>query len=246
MLSWFQKKTYLVDSLGGFVDIHNHILPGIDDGAETLEASIALVQGFGEMGIQRFIATPHILTPLYPNTPETIEAAHQELGRGLMAQGLTQVSVEAAAEHMIDDTFDELLEAAKVMPMRKTFLLVEMSYLQPSLNFDQAITAITRKGLTPILAHPERYAYLHQQPEKYREYRQQGILFQVNLLSLDGYYGREVQKMAWKLIGEGLIDFLASDAHGLRHLEAMKEIRLRTEDLQRIEPLVIRTIETFY
>lgn len=246
MLSWFQKKSYLVDSLGGFVDIHNHILPGIDDGAETVETSIALVKGFGEMGIQRFIATPHILNPLYPNTPETIAAAHQELGRGLMEHGLTQVSVEAAAEHMIDDTFEELLEGGQVMPMRKAFLLVEMSYLQPSLNFDQAITAITRKGLTPILAHPERYAYLHAQPEKYREYRQQGILFQLNLLSLDGYYGRDVQKMAWKLIEEGLIDFVASDAHGQRHLEALKEIQLKTDGLQRIEPLVIRTIETFY
>jgi tyrosine-protein phosphatase YwqE len=246
MLNWFHKKTYLVDSLGGFVDIHNHILPGIDDGAESVEASIALVQGFGEMGIQRFIATPHILNPLYPNTPETIGAAHQELGRGLMDHGLTQVSVEAAAEHMIDDAFEELLEVGQVMPMRKSYLLVEMSYLQPSLNFEPAITAITRKGLTPILAHPERYAYLHQQPEKYREYRQQGILFQLNLLSLDGYYGRDVQKMAWKLIEEGLIDFLASDAHGLRHLEALKDIQLKTDGLQRIEPLIIQTIEAFY
>jgi tyrosine-protein phosphatase YwqE len=121
-----------------------------------------------------------------------------------------------------------------------------MSYLQPSLNFDQAIIAITRKGLTPILAHPERYAYLHQQPEKYREYRQQGILFQLNLLSLDGYYGRDVQKMAWKLVDEGHIDFVASDAHGLRHLEALKEIQLKTDGLQRIEPLIVQTIEAFY
>ncbi len=246
MFNWFLKKTYLVDSLGGFVDIHNHILPGIDDGAETVEASIALVKGFGEIGIQRFIATPHILNPLYPNTPETIAAAHRKLGSSLMDHGLTQVSVEAAAEHMIDDSFDALLEAGQVMPMRKSYLLVEMSYLQPSLNFDQAIIAITRKGLTPILAHPERYAYLHHQPEKYREYRQQGILFQLNLLSLDGYYGREVQKMAWKLVDEGHIDFVASDAHGLRHLEALKEIQLKTDGLQRIEPLIIQTIEAFY
>jgi tyrosine-protein phosphatase YwqE len=147
---------------------------------------------------------------------------------------------------MIDDSFDALLEAGQVMPMRKSYLLVEMSYLQPSLNFDQAIIAITRKGLTPILAHPERYTYLHHQPEKYREYRQQGILFQLNLLSLDGYYGREVQKMAWKLVDEGHIDFVASDVHNQRHINTLKEIQLRVQEMDLILPLIRASIEKMY
>jgi protein-tyrosine phosphatase len=246
MFTWFQKKRYLVDYLKGFVDMHNHILPGIDDGAKSVEESLELIRGFGELGIQKFIATPHILQPLYPNTQETIEQAYQKLIKGLMDADMTKVSVDRAAEHMIDDTFEELLEIGKVMPLKGNFLLVEMSYLQPSLNFEEAIIQIAKKGLTPILAHPERYSYLHQKPQMYRKYKEQGILFQLNALSLGDYYGPKVQRMAHHLISEGLIDFIASDAHGLKHLQALKEIRVKEKEADRLLPVIQNTIEIFF
>ncbi len=244
MFDFFTKKKYLADSLVNFVDIHNHILPGIDDGAQNLEESMALIRGFGELGISHFVATPHILPPLYPNTPESIGQAHGQLMDLLMDQHMTHVAIEPAAEHMIDDTFEERLEKGSIMPLRKKFLLVEMSYLQPPLNFEEAILQISRKGYTPILAHPERYGFLHQRPGTYRKYAEQGVMLQLNLLSLGAYYGSDVQKMAYSLLEDGLIDFIASDAHSVRHLEALKTIGLRERELRLIEPVLRSTIET--
>ncbi|MFZ9032294.1 MAG: tyrosine-protein phosphatase [Robiginitalea sp.] len=246
MFNFFQKKRYLADYLEGFVDIHNHILPGIDDGAKSVEESLELIRGFGELGIQNFIATPHILQPLYPNTPETIRKAHQKLMGTLMDENMTQVSVDTAAEHMIDDSFENLLANNNFLPLKGDFILVEMSYLQPSLNFEEAIVQIVKKGLTPILAHPERYAYLHQNPQAYRKYKEQGIHFQLNMLSLGDYYGPEVQKMTRKLLELGYVDFIASDAHGPRHLNALKEICLKEKEADGLLTLIQNTIETFF
>jgi tyrosine-protein phosphatase YwqE len=246
MLHWFHKNRYLADYLEGFVDIHNHILPGIDDGANSVAESLELIQAFGDLGIQKFIATPHILQPLYPNTPETIKRAHQKLLEALMDENRTNVSIEPAAEHMIDEGFEDLLEKGDYMPIKGSYLLVEMSYLQPSLYFDEAIIEITKKGLTPILAHPERYLYLHQTPKKYQEYKSKGILFQMNMLSLGEYYGKDVKRMGQKLLQEGMIDFIASDMHNMRHMNALREIRLKEKFIHKLIPLISRTIEVFY
>lgn len=244
MFHFFSKKKYLADYLANFVDIHNHILPGIDDGAQDLKESMALIRGFGELGISHFVATPHILPPLYPNTPESIGTAHSQLMDLLMDRHMTHVAIEPAAEHMIDDTFEDRLMKGAIMPLRQKFLLVEMSYLQPPLNFDEAILQISRKGYIPILAHPERYGFLHHRPGSYRKYAEKGVLLQLNLLSLGPYYGSEVQKMAYSLLDKGLIDFIASDAHNVRHLEALKAISLRERQLRLIEPVIQHTIET--
>jgi tyrosine-protein phosphatase YwqE len=246
MVTWFHKKKFVADYLEGLVDIHNHILPGIDDGAKTVEESIALIKAFDELGMQHFIATPHIFPALYPNNSETIRKAHQQLMEALLEQRMTQVSIVPSAEHMIDDSFDELLSQEGVMPLKDGFLLVEMSYLQPSLNFNEAIVQITQKGLTPVLAHPERYMYLHQTPYKYREYKQKGILFQLNMLSLGPYYGKDVQKMARQLLEDGMIDFIGTDTHSLKHLKAISEIQIKEKEADRLLPVIQNTISTFY
>lgn len=246
MFQFFEKKRYLVDQLENFVDIHNHILPGIDDGAADLDASVELVRAFGELGVHRFIATPHILQPLYPNTRKTIHEAHDQLMDALMDQRMNQVAVEPAAEHMVDDSFEELLESGGYLKFRKGYLLVEMSFLQPPLNFDRCIVEIAKRGLTPILAHPERYQFLHQKRGKYRKYAEQGILMQLNMLSLGNYYGPEVQKMAYELLESDLINFLGSDVHNLRQLEAIKEISLRPKHLVKLETAIQHTIGSFY
>lgn len=246
MVHWFHKKKFLTDYLEGFVDIHNHILPGIDDGAKTVEESMALIKAFEEFGIRHFIATPHILPGLYANTPQTIHAAHQELMEALLEHRQTDVSILPAAEHMIDDTFEDLLNQDGIMPLKGGYILVEMSYLQPSLGFDEAIIQITKKGLTPILAHPERYLYLHQTPAKYKEYRQKGILFQLNMLSLGPYYGKDVQKKAHQLMEHGMIDFVGTDTHSLKHLNAIKELQLKEKEADRLLPVIQNTIAAFY
>lgn len=246
MLQIFNKKKFLVDYLDGFVDMHNHILPGIDDGAKTVEESLELVRAFSEFGCNKFIATPHIMHNYYPNNLETITSALQELKNKLVMIGQKKVSIEAAAEHMIDANFESILENSQVMPLAKNYLLVEMSYLQASINFDIAIQKVASNRFFPILAHPERYVFLHKRVKKYQKYKEQGIQFQLNFLSLTEFYGKEVQKSAFKLLEEGLVDFIASDAHNLAHIEGLKSIKLSNNHLGLLLPIIENTIHNFY
>ena len=246
MFSFFTKKYFLVDSLKDFVDIHNHILPGIDDGAQNVDESIQLIQGFGEIGISRFIATPHIMHNYYENDSKTINASLALLKAGLLENKMKDVSIEVAAEHMIDDNFETLLEAGSIMPIRKEFILIEMSFLQPFINFKAVVESIKKKGYYPILAHPERYNFIRLNSRKYAEYKKQGILFQMNLLSLGDYYDAETQKKALKLLKDGNIDFIASDVHNLKHLEAIKNITLSKQKIAQLVRPINNTIEVFY
>ena len=246
MFHIFSKKKFLVDYLQNFVDIHNHILPGIDDGAKNVHESIELIRGFKELGITNLVATPHIMHNYYPNTKETITSSLDNLVNELLANDLKDISIEAAAEHMIDDNFEELLEHDEVMPMRKQYLLVEMSYLQPSINFDDATQSVMKKGFYPILAHPERYGYWHSNKANYPKYKKKGVQYQLNILSLSDYYGPEVQKMAINLLEQGFFDYIASDIHHLEQLDYLKEIKIKAGLLEHLIPLINNTIAKFY
>lgn len=246
MFSFFSKKKYLIDYMEGFIDIHNHILPSIDDGAKTVEDSISLIKEFSEFGVTKFIATPHIMNNYYPNTPETINNSLLLLKDELLKRDLRHVSIEASAEHMIDDNFESILEEGKVMPIRKMYLLVEMSYLQASINFDEAIQKVAKNRYFPILAHPERYMYLHNNFSKYLQYKKDGILFQMNFLSLSDFYGKEVQKKAVKLLEDESIDFVATDIHNIHQMEKLKEMRVSNSILKLLLPVIEKTIGNFY
>ena len=245
MFHFFSKKEFLVDSLEGFIDIHNHILPGIDDGAQTADESIDLIRGMGEFGVRDFICTPHIMNNYHPNTPETIQNSFTQLKAKLAQKGMDAISVRTAAEHMIDDNFESILEKGDIVPFDNNYLLIEMSYLQPSLSFDEAVSQIFSKGYFPILAHPERYIYLHNSSKKYMEYKEQEIRFQLNLLSLGEYYGKSVRKMALKLLENGMIDFIGSDIHTISQVNYLKEIRISTKVIDLLEPIMQKTNMSF-
>ena len=246
MFHIFSKKKFLVDYLQNFVDIHNHILPGIDDGAKNVKESIELIRGFRELGITNLVATPHIMNNLYPNTRATIISSLDKLTNELLGNNLKDISIEVAAEHMIDDNFEKILEKGEVMPIRKQYLLVEMSYLQASINFDDAIQSIMKKGFFPILAHPERYGYWHTNKANYSKYKKEGVQYQLNLLSLSDYYGPEVHRMALYLLDHGHFDYIASDIHRLDQLEALKEIKIKAYLLESIIPIINNTLRKFY
>ncbi len=246
MFQIFNKKKFLVDSLDGFIDMHNHLLPGIDDGATTVEDSVAMIKMFGEIGVNTFIATPHIMHNYYPNDRESISASMSLLKNSLFKNGLDNISIVAAAEHMIDSNFEVILEKGGIMPLKNNYLLIEMSYLQPSINFDVAIHKIASERFFPILAHPERYQYLHKRFDIYKKYKEQGILFQMNMLSLGEFYGSEVQKTAHKLLEYGLIDFIGSDVHNQNQLNSLKELKVSSKTLAHVLPIIDKTIESFY
>ena len=245
MFHFFERKRFLIDYLHGLVDIHNHILPGIDDGAKTVEEALQLLNGFSEFGIKSFICTPHIMHNFYDNTPETIRKSYEELKAGLIHQNI-DVKIDCAAEHMIDDNFEAILEGKSVMALKKDYLLVEMSYLQPSFNFDFAIEKIAKESYFPILAHPERYVYFHREYKTYKALKSQGILFQINLLSLGDFYGKEVQKTAQKLLQNGLVEYVGSDVHNMRQLSSLKEIKISNGMIKLLLPIIENTILTFY
>lgn len=245
MVSFFSRKQYLIDLLEGFIDMHNHILPGIDDGAKSTAESLQLIKEFSEFGVKNFIATPHIMHNYYDNTPKTINLSLSSLQEELDKNDLSDVVISAAAEHMIDSNFETILVNEEVMPMQKDHLLIEMSYLQRPINFDESIVAIAHNRFFPILAHPERYNFLHGRTKKYGEFKQQGIYFQLNMLSLGEFYSKEVQKIALKLLEEGMIDFIGSDVHNINQLNSLKKLTINKKTKALLLPIIENTIERF-
>jgi tyrosine-protein phosphatase YwqE len=245
MFSFFTKKEYLVDHLNGFIDIHNHILPGIDDGAKNVEESIELIKAFGEFGVNKFICTPHIMHNYYNNTPKSIKKSFKILKKELKNNNIDNIDISYAAEHMIDENFEHLLNNNGVLPLNSNHVLIEMSYLQPSINFNQSVEKIIQKGIFPVFAHPERYQYLNNDLKNYEKLKSQGLKFQLNLLSLGGYYGPDVKKAALQLLENNLYDFLGSDAHNSRHIQSLKSIQLKERHIKNLVYLIHNNNRTF-
>ena len=245
MVSFWLKKNYLADLLPGSVDIHCHILPGIDDGAADLKTSLYLLRKYHALGIKSIVATPHIMGNIYPNTPEIINSCLQLVKDLLAENNLSEIKVRAAAEYMMDTNFDDLLNTHELLTLGDTYVLVEMSYLQPSYYFERTFQNIKISGYRPVLAHPERYAYFHHKQETYGKIKNLGVNFQLNALSLSAHYGRSVQKMAFKLLESHLYDFIGTDVHNHIHLRKLKEITLATKHFEDVKALMEKTKTAF-
>ena len=216
---FFRRKHYLKNIIpSGYTDIHSHILPGIDDGARTLDDSINLIKKFIELGIYKIITTPHVMGGVWQNSSSLILDKLKKVKKELMTQGITEFSLECAAEYMLDENFNELLEKNDLLPIFKNKILVEMSYLSAPYNLYDTMFKIKVKGYEPLLAHPERYNFYHN-TSKFSDLKRLGVLFQLNLLSLTNYYGKSVQKVALNLLERNMYNFIGTDAHNLNHLE---------------------------
>ncbi|MBS7566665.1 capsular biosynthesis protein [Mucilaginibacter sp. Bleaf8] len=202
------------------VDLHSHVLPGIDDGAQTLDESVQLIQALMQTGIQKIIATPHIMADYYKNTPATIHAALDKLQQHLASINLP-IEIEAAAEHYYDEYFLELVKKERLILIQNKYALFEFSFANKPLNVINTIWQMVSNGITPVLAHPERYGYLTL-PEV-ADLKERGCLMQLNTISLTGYYGKGVKDSAEKLVAAGVIDFISSDMHHTRHAEALQK-----------------------
>lgn len=208
-----------------FVDIHSHLLPGIDDGAKNLDDSIALIQKMSFYGIKHFITTPHILGDVYPNTPKIINNKLKLVQAELIKRNITDISIHAAAEYMIDEKFIEILEEEdNLLTLKDNLVLVEMSYYSPPLHLYDVLFKLQLKGYKPVLAHPERYFSYHKNFQSYYKLKNAGCLFQLDLLSLTQHYGKDVQKTAQKLLKENLFDFVGTDTHHSEHLNLLETI----------------------
>ncbi len=202
-------------------DMHSHFIPGIDDGAQTMEDSIRLIRGMKELGYQKVITTPHTMSDYYKNTPEIILGGLEKVRQALKENNIN-IQLEAASEYYVDFEFGERLKRREVLTFSGKYILIEVSFLNPPDNLEAAIFNLIVAGYKPILAHPERYPYWHGNMEKYQRIKDMGALLQLNILSLTQYYSKEVNQTAMKLVDLGIIDLLGTDMHHDKHLETLR------------------------
>ncbi|MFK8006468.1 MAG: tyrosine-protein phosphatase [Saprospiraceae bacterium] len=198
--------------------MHSHLIPQIDDGAKSLEESISLIRELKNMGFQKIITTPHIMSEHYPNTPEKIRLGFEKLKNELVRIGL-EIEIEVAAEYFVDEKFFELLQAnSELMTFGNNQILIEFSTFSKSNNIHELIFQLNTKGYLPILAHPERYLYYADDFNFFKKIKSMGCDFQVNILSLSNYYGSAQKKLGMKLLKEGLVDYLGTDIHRMNQV----------------------------
>ncbi|UZR92445.1 tyrosine-protein phosphatase [Chondrinema litorale] len=207
-------------------DMHSHVLPGLDDGSPNIETSLTLVKSLMKMGYKHLICTPHVMSDFYKNTPEKIKAALKTLREAVKEHELN-VTIEASAEYYLDEIFIENLEKDTEFLSfgDHNYLLFETSFLNPSAYLEHAIFLMRSRGFQPILAHPERYAYFFNKYEKLTALKEKGVVFQVNINSLSGYYSKDSQRIAEKLIDDQLVSFLGTDCHNTKHIAALERSR---------------------
>ena len=203
------------------VDLHSHLIPGIDDGAKDMETSLLLIRELKSLGYKKLITTPHV-SDMFPNSSSTILDGFNILKEELLKEDI-DIELEIGAEYYADENFERLLEKNDILSFGKEkYLLFELSYFTPPHDIDNLIYDMKLKGYTPILAHPERYLYWHSDFNKYKELKEMGTLFQINLNSTTGYYNKGIQRISEQLIKNSLVDFIGSDTHHMRHLKSLK------------------------
>lgn len=217
MFSFFQRKNIVSDIEWLSIDVHSHLLPGIDDGAKNIDQSIYYIRCLKELGFSKLITTPHIFDDLYPNTKEIILPALAAV-KARLQQDNIQIEMAAAAEYMADAQFQP---APGLLTLHGNHILIEMSYLSETPNIDQIIFNLQIKGYTVILAHPERYNFYKNSLDRFQHFKNMGCLLQLNLLSVLGYYGKDVKRIADYILKMKLYDFAGTDLHHDKHLNKL-------------------------
>ncbi len=216
------SKSSLPDFSKVKIDMHSHLIPGIDDGARTMDDSVALARRMYELGYKKLITTPHIQHDFYKNTPEIILGGLEKVRAALQAENIP-IEIEAAAEYLLDDGFEELAERGELLTFGDKYILVELSYFNPNPNLKSIVFNLQIDGYKVILAHPERYSYWFNNFGKFERLKERGMLFQMNIVSLAGFYQTPVKKFAETLVEREMIDLIGSDMHNMRYMEALEK-----------------------
>lgn len=214
----FQKKQTLAESglLQGMTDYHSHLLPGVDDGVQTAEESLEILRLYEQLGIREVWFTPHIMEDI-PNTT----AGLRELFAQFQACYNGPIRLHLAAEYMLDNLFKERLAKQDLLSLgaEGNHLLVETSYFNPPMDLHGMMEKIKSAGFIPVLAHPERYTYMGE--KEYRRLKESGVMFQSNLPSLTGSYGKQVLQKVRHFSVKGYTDIWGTDTHRLQVLKAI-------------------------
>ena len=219
MFNFFSKQRTIPTTLVS--DMHSHLIPGIDDGVKSIDEATHVIDQLLELGYRKFVTTPHIMTDYFGNTSVSVRAAYDQFLPELRQRGY-DIPFECAAEYYMDEAVIAAVDRKeKLLTFGDNHVLFETNVLSEPLQMKEFIFALTMQGYKPILAHPERYQYMS--IEKAEDFRNRGVLLQINLLSLVGAYGPIIQRLAEKMISKGLIDMLGSDCHNLDHTQLLRK-----------------------
>ncbi len=206
------------------MDMHSHLIPGIDDGAPDVDTSIQLIEKLMEFGYTKIVTTPHIYKEIYPNTKEIILQGKEIVLAELKKRNIN-VQFDAAAEYFCDEHFMDLLEKKEILTFNGNHLLFELSFDSEPYYFKEATFQMQLNGYQPVLAHPERYVYWHERFSNYENAAEKDVFLQININSLTGQYGPGVKKMAEKLIDAELVSYLGTDTHHMGHVNLWETAR---------------------
>jgi tyrosine-protein phosphatase YwqE len=203
------------------VDIHSHLIPGIDDGAPTMDHSIGMIRKFQELGYHKLIMTPHVMSGVYDNSSETIRTAFDELKATIQSLGIN-MELEVSAEYFLDETLFERIISKDFIPFNGNHVLFELSFRHEPQQLEDFVFLLCSSGYQPVIAHFERYPYYHDSIEMAKRLKELGCMIQVNLNSFTGHYGPGVKKQAQRLLKANLIDIAGSDCHRIEHLQILE------------------------
>jgi tyrosine-protein phosphatase YwqE len=222
MISIFQRKnTAQADFSELSCDMHSHLIPGIDDGSPDTATSLQLIKGMIDLGYKKIITTPHIMWDMYKNTPEIILPNYDAVKNEIKKNNLP-VEFHVAAEYFLDDYFENLVDSdAPLLTIHDNLVLVEFSFVKEPIELKAILFKLQIKGYQPVIAHPERYLYFGAQKYWYEQMKDTGCLFQLNILSLAGFYGKAPVELAQYLIKQNYFNLIGTDLHNSRHLELL-------------------------
>ena len=230
MLKWFSKKKEEDCAPLDFsvlkTDIHSHFIAGIDDGAPDLETSIFLIKKMQELGYKKVITSPHVMSDFYQNSSETILKGLADVRAELKTQNIN-MEIDAAAEYYIDYDFEQKIGKEKFLTFGDNYILVELSFMQAPNNLFDMIFKLQLEGYKVVLAHPERYQYYVK--KDYEELVARGVLLQINLLSLIGYYSPKIQQKTKELITENQVSFVGTDCHNMNHAALYEKCQIQKD-----------------
>lgn len=221
--------------LENFRDCHCHLVPDVDDGVKTFEDSIRILEKWDGLGVKEVWMTPHIMEDI-PNKPDALTEEFENV----KASFLGDVKLHLAAENMLDNLFLTRLDEGDLLPIGSDGkrLLVETSYYNPPMDMELFFEKIKEKGYIAILAHPERYQYMDMRD--YKMWKDKGVLLQLNVPSLVGAYGPEVQWKAEKLLEKGMYDYCGTDTHSIRFVEYFLNSKIAKKTVKKVQEIAFQ------
>lgn len=225
MFSFFKRKLSprpIFEALG--TDMHCHLIPQVDDGSKCIEESVECLNTLKAVGYNKVIVTPHFQHPRFDNDEEDICRRYEDLKHHARKAGVEIEMAGIGGEYRIDSGFKNRLENPRFLQVADKYVLVEFSLHQQMMGCDEMIFDLQMKGYDVILAHPERYPYLNLMGSRMEQLKNQGVYFQINALSLGGFYGDEPKRRAYQMLERGWVEFMGTDTHNTLYAQALVEL----------------------